>query len=95
MKVWSKGLGRLVLNMDLSRYSIETDDHGNLLVKGKITDPVIWKFRLTINKEDIPGLLHIVSQKEALLYGLRHCFKMFGASMNNFAGRIKRRLKKA
>ena len=42
MKLWSKGLGKVTLNMDPRRYYVELEDD-NLLVKGKILDPVLWQ----------------------------------------------------
>ncbi len=77
MKVWSKGLGQIVLNMDLRRYYVELDNGGDLLIKGKITDPVLWKFKLTIDKDDIPGLLHVLSKPRILIYIVKNSYKVF------------------
>ncbi len=77
MKVWSKGLGQIVLSMDLRRYYLELDDGGDLLIKGKITDPVLWKFRLTIKKDDIPGLVNVLLKPKILIYILKNSYKIF------------------
>ncbi len=77
MKVWSKGLGQIVLEMDLRRYYLEIDDNGNLLIKGKITDPVLWQFKLTVDKDDIPGLVHIITQSKTITYVLKNSYMMF------------------
>ncbi len=77
MKVWSKGLGQIVLSMDLRRYYLELDDSGDLLIKGKITDPVLWKFKLTINQDDIPGLLNVLFKPKILIYILQNSYKIF------------------
>ncbi len=77
MKVWSKGLGQIVLEMDLRRYYLEIDDTGNLLIKGKITDPVLWQFKLTVDKDDIPGLVHIAAQSKTITFILKNSYMMF------------------
>ncbi len=77
MKVWSKGLGQIVLNMDLRRYYVELDDSGELLIKGKITDPVLWKFKLSINKDDIPGLIHVLFKPKILIYIVKNSYEIF------------------
>ncbi len=76
MKLWSKGLGNTVLDMDLRRYYLEVDDNGDLLVKGKITDPVLWDFKFTISKEDIPGLVHIAVQSKTIMYAVKNSYMM-------------------
>ncbi len=77
MKVWSKGLGKIVLNMDLRRYYVELDDDGNMLVKGKITDPVLWQFRMTIYRDDVPGLANVAVQQGILGYINRYFSMVF------------------
>jgi len=89
MKVWSKGLGQIVLNMDLRRYYLEFDDDGNLLVKGKITDPVLWQFKLTIFKDDIPGLANVALQKGILAYVLRNFYMVFQFVFEKISKRSK------
>ncbi|MFH1537625.1 MAG: hypothetical protein ABIH66_01610 [bacterium] len=62
MKVWSKGLGNIELILDFEKYRVETenvDGKENVYIKGVITDPVFWDFRITMDKSDIPGLLHV------------------------------------
>lgn len=62
MKVWSKGLGKIELILDFEKYHVEKEvkeDGEKIYIKGVITEPVIWDFRITMTKEDIPGLLHI------------------------------------
>lgn len=62
MKVWSKGLGKIELILDFEKYHVEKglkEDGEKVYIKGLITEPVIWDFRITMTKEDIPGLLNI------------------------------------
>lgn len=62
MKVWSKGLGNIELVLDFEKYWVETenvDGKENVYIKGVITDPVFWDFRITMDKSDIPGLLNV------------------------------------
>jgi hypothetical protein len=67
MKIWSKGLGTMVLNMNFRHYYVEIKD-GNLLIKGQINDPVMWKFVITVEKDDIRGLTNILFKQRFLAY---------------------------
>lgn len=61
MKVWSKGLGKVELIFELEKYWIEKEkgEDGDMIyyVKGTITEPVVWDFKITMTKEDVPGLM--------------------------------------
>ena len=58
MKMWSRGLGRTELKMDCRYYTVKKDpDSDNFYIIGKITDPVNWELKVTIEPEDIPGLV--------------------------------------
>lgn len=58
MKMWSRGLGRTELKMDCRYYTVKNDPESeNVYIIGKITDPVNWEFRVTLEPEDIPGLV--------------------------------------
>ncbi len=59
MKIWSKGLGTMVLNMDFRKCRVEMEN-GDLLIKGQITDPVFWNYVITIKKDDIRGCANIL-----------------------------------
>jgi hypothetical protein len=67
MKIWSKGLGTMVLNMDFRNYYVEIKE-GNLLIKGQIVSPVMWYFVITVGKDDIRGLANIVFKKRFLVF---------------------------
>lgn len=72
MKIWSKGLGTMVLLMDFRNYYVEMDDRGDLLIKGQITDPVFWNFVITIKRDDIRGLANIGFKPGFLIYLLKN-----------------------
>ena len=58
MKLWSRGLGKTELKMDCRYYMVKRDPSGdNAYIIGKITDPVNWEFRVTLEPDDIPGLI--------------------------------------
>lgn len=58
MKMWSRGLGRTELKMDCRYYTVKDDPESEkVYIIGKITDPVNWEFRVTLEPEDIPGLV--------------------------------------
>jgi hypothetical protein len=67
MKIWSKGLGTMVLNMDFRNYYVEIKE-GNLLIKGQIVSPVMWYFVITVGKDDIRGLANILLKGRFLAF---------------------------
>ena len=72
MKIWSKGLGTMVLLMDFRNYYVEMDETGDLLIKGQITDPVFWDFVITVKRNDIRGLANIALKPRFLVFLLRN-----------------------
>ena len=75
MKVWSKGLGKIELILDFKTYYVESEkkeDEEYVYIKGVITDPVIWDFRITMTKEDIPGLLNIAINRTIIFMFLKN-----------------------
>ncbi|MBU0995728.1 MAG: hypothetical protein KJ737_24810 [Proteobacteria bacterium] len=57
MKMWSRGLGTTELRMDCRYYQVKkSPDSDNVYIIGKITDPVNWEFRVTVEPTDIAGL---------------------------------------
>lgn len=76
MKMWSRGLGRTELKMDCRYYEVVTEEDSNdVYVIGKITDPVNWEFRVTIEPEDIPGMMKIFFTKGVLTLVLKNTYK--------------------
>ncbi len=77
MRIWSKGLGTMVLFMDFRNYYVERNG-GDLLIKGQITDPVYWNFVITVKQDDIRGFANIACKPGFLLYlakNLHHVVK--------------------
>ncbi|MEW5946234.1 MAG: hypothetical protein AB1742_08555 [bacterium] len=75
MRVWSKGLGNIELILDFEKYRVERENSGSeekFFIKGMITDPVVWDFRITMTREDIPGLLHIALNQNIMLMFLKN-----------------------
>lgn len=75
MKIWSKGLGTMVLNLDFRNCYVELED-SNLLIKGQITDPVFWNYVITIQADDIRGCANLMFKPGFLLFGIRN-FRFF------------------
>lgn len=60
MKLWSRGLGRTEIYMDFRYYTAKSEpETENVMVIGKMNDPVNWEFKITFGSEDIPGLTKI------------------------------------
>lgn len=75
MKVWSKGLGKIELILDFEKYHVEKEtlpDGERIYIKGMITDPVIWDFRITMTDNDIPGLLNIALDRKIIFMILKN-----------------------
>ena len=65
--------------MNFRNYYVEMD-HGELLIKGHITSPVMWKFVITIEKNDIRGFANIILKRGFLAYlgkNIRYFFIFF------------------
>lgn len=63
MKLWSRGLGRRELIMDFTHYAVRRSDDGGIEIFGVTEQPVSWEFRVHIEQEDIPGLVHVALSK--------------------------------
>lgn len=58
MKLWSRGLGTTELRMDCRYYTVKANPgDDSIRIMGKITDPVTWEFRVTLEPDDIPGMM--------------------------------------
>lgn len=58
MRLWSRGLGKRELDMDFMRYEISRDGD-DIVLSGKITEPVNWDFWIRFDEEDVPGLIRV------------------------------------
>jgi len=74
MKLWSRGLGKQELKMDFMRYEISRDGQ-EIVISGRITDPVNWEFWIRFDEEDVPGLVRVATNRSVLGMVLGHWFK--------------------
>ena len=61
MKMWSAGLGseETALVLDFTKANFKREG-GKVLVTGIVVEPVNWEYKLTLSKEDVPGLLRVI-----------------------------------
>ena len=58
MKVWSRGLGKTELLVDLRYFEARKDaSSDNVAIIGNITDPVNWEFKATLEPQDVAGFI--------------------------------------
>jgi len=76
MKLWSRGLGKTELIMDF-RYNQMKNYPAteNVYIIGKITDPVNWEFRITLEPDDIPGLIKMFMNFGVIKLALKNMHK--------------------
>ena len=60
MKLWSRGLGKTEINMDLRYYKIVRDaETGGVTMIGNMQSPVTWEFTIKLEPEDIAGIVQL------------------------------------
>ena len=78
MKVWSKGLGKTELRADCRYYLVKSGaDDGTVYLIGKITDPVDWEFCVTMEPEDVAGLLKLGLTYPMLRLFMKNLYRYF------------------
>ena len=64
MELWSRGLGKVALNLDFAEYDVhyerQSEDGKVVIMSGTVHNRILWKARIVFFKEDMPGLLHFV-----------------------------------
>ena len=65
MKLWSRGLGKQELKMDFMRYAISKEGQ-EVVICGRITDPVNWDFWIRFDEDDVPGLVHVATNRKVI-----------------------------
>jgi hypothetical protein len=76
MRLWSRGLGRQELKMDFMRYAISKEGH-EVVISGRITDPVNWDFWIRFAEDDVPGLVRVATNRRVIgLLGRRWLGKL-------------------
>jgi len=77
MKLWSRGLGKQQLQMDLMRYEI-TRDGEEVVISGRIIEPVNWDFWIRFDENDVPGLIRVAKNRKLIRMVLRRYLKKIG-----------------
>ena len=73
MKLWSRGLGKTEVYMDFRHYhTIKDPDSGQVLIIGKMLDPVDWEFKITLQPEDIGGIVKMALNRHMIFFVLRN-----------------------
>ena len=72
--------------MDCRYYSVKNDPlTGNVYIIGTITDPVNWEFRVTLQPEDIPGMMKMFFNLCVIKLLLKNFYKYFIYLLNRKA----------
>lgn len=58
MKLWSRGLGKQELKMNFMDYDVRREGQ-EVIISGRITDPVNWEFWIRFGEDDVPGLIRV------------------------------------
>ena len=74
MKLWSRGLGKQELKMDFMKYDVRREGH-EVVISGRITDPVNWDFWIRFDENDVPGLVRVAKNPSVVAMVGRHWFK--------------------
>jgi hypothetical protein len=72
MRVWTKGLGNITLNIDFNHSEVNCED-GTLFLTGWIRDPVVWNYRITPENHDVRALARLLTNP----YVIRFVLKFF------------------
>jgi len=71
MLLWSKGLGRLLLPMDLGKATVEVEPD-KLILKGRIVAPKVnWDYAASMYEEDLKDFLGIFKAMAGLPVTIR------------------------
>ncbi len=70
MRIWSRGLGKRELLMDLSKCEI-TREGDRYILTGTVVSPVNWEFRITMEPQDVPGLMRTAMSSGFIVLGLK------------------------
>ncbi len=79
MRMWSQGLGSIELVVDGQNMTVINND-GKTIVKGVTDEPVEWDFEVTLEKEDIPGILNLVFKYTLIKFLMKNIRYFFKAS---------------
>lgn len=68
MNLWSKGLGRLVLDLRLSERAEMVANDDRVEVRGTMGEPVYWNYAVQMQQEDVLDLLVLLKQPAAVRF---------------------------
>jgi hypothetical protein len=68
MDIWSKGLGRLVLQMRLSERSDMKVEGADLVMRGTMGKPTFWDWSVNLGEEDVVDFLVLLKRPEMVRY---------------------------
>jgi hypothetical protein len=68
MILWSKGLGRLVLNVRLSERSGMTDRDERIVIDGTMGPPTFWDYSVTLSENDVVDFIGLLKQPAPLRF---------------------------
>jgi hypothetical protein len=68
MNLWSKGLGRLVLDLRLSERAETVAREDRVELRGTMGEPVYWNYAVQMQQEDVLDLLVLLKQPAAVSF---------------------------
>jgi hypothetical protein len=74
MKLWSRGLGKQELKMNFMNYDVRRDGQ-EVVISGRIVDPVNWEFWIRFGEDDVPGLIRVAKNPSVISMVGRHWLK--------------------
>jgi len=87
MKLWSRGLGRTEIDMDLRYYEIVKDPQtGYITVIGTMQSPVTWEFTIKLEPDDIAGVIKLALKLPVLSFAIKNLYRypMYLMNRKNF-----------
>ncbi len=73
MKLWSRGLGKTEIYMDFRYYkTLKDPETGNILIIGSMQSPVTWEFKITLQPEDIGGVMKALFCPSMLFFAIKN-----------------------
>lgn len=76
MRIWSTGLGEQELVLDFAKSKL-TREEGKVFVRGVIQEPVQWNFEITLDKDDVVGLLRVMATTAVIRHFVRNVTGIF------------------
>ncbi|MCP4199820.1 MAG: hypothetical protein GY762_21965 [Proteobacteria bacterium] len=76
MKLWSRGLGKTEIDMDLRYYKIVEDaETGGLTMIGNMQSPVTWEFTIKLEPDDIAGVIKLALNVPLLKFAAKNLYR--------------------